>query len=207
MKKGIIINFKRFKLLNYVNFNKVLLGLCFVFLLGVFIGVYYFTKSEFLFNVSELLFNDYLIHKTKFIKSVLITLVKYLLVLSLYFISGVSIVGIITVPFLMVWQGIIYGCYISYIYSIYGITGIAFNAILIIPSQVIFIIICIFFAQYSIEFSFNFVKLTLPKSRPTTLFLNFKKYSSKYLIYLLISLLCAIFDYFLYLMFYKMFNL
>ena len=50
MKKGIIINFKRFKLLNYVNFNKVLLGLCFVFLLGVFI------KNH---NLGE---NQYLLH-------------------------------------------------------------------------------------------------------------------------------------------------
>lgn len=207
MKKGIIINFKRFKLLSYVNLNKVLFILCSIFLIGIILGVVYFKKNNLLVELSERLFNEYLINKNEYFKSFYFSFIKYLFVLILYFISGLSAIGVVLTPFLSLWQGIMYGCFVSYIYSIYGISGIAFNAMLIIPSQVIFLLTCLYAARYSIEFSLCISKLTLPKSRPITLYSKFKDYSFKYLIYILICLFCAVLDIVLYSLFLNLFNI
>lgn len=208
MKKGIIVNLKRFKVLDYVTLNKIFFVLCVVFIIGITVGSTVLSKNNWLSQNTEIFFTNYIsVHSgNSFFKKLLIDFFRYFLILALYFLSGSSMLGVAVTPFITVWQGILYGGISSYLYSTHGLSGIAFNAIILIPSAVIFTVCCFFAAKYSIDFSLLIAKLTLPKSKPASLYLNFKKYCGKFLIFIAVSLVCAIIDIILNLLFLNFFN-
>lgn len=208
MRKGIIVNLKKLKLFDYVTLNKIFIVLCAVFIAGLAIGSIVFSKNKQLLQYTESFFKSYIsVHSDNaFIKKFLLCFLRYLIVLILYFLSGSSMFGVAVTPFITVWQGILFGSVSSYLYGTYGLSGIAFNAIILIPSAVIFTVCCFFAARYSIDFSLSLAKLTLPRSKPCSLYINFKNYCGKYLIFMALSLMCAIIDVVLNLLFLKFFN-
>lgn len=208
MKKGIIVNLKRFKLLDYVTQNKIFLVLCIIFIIGVTFGATFLSDVVWLKNITKLLFEQNLIIHTKsnFINKLLSCFLHYVIVLLLYFISGVSILGVVMTPFITVWQGITIGCIISFLYSSYGLTGIAFNAIVFIPPLAIFVICCFYAARYAMDFSLEFTKLVLPKCRASNMYFTFKNYCNKYLIILAVTIICCLIEIILNILFLKYFN-
>ena len=208
MRKGIIVNLKRFKVLDYVTLNKIFIILCSLFIAGIAIGSVVLPKSNWLSETTKTIFENYIsVHNSNlFFKKLLIFFFRYLIVLILYFLSGSSMLGVAVIPFITVWQGILFGSVSSYIYVTYGLSGIAFNAIILIPSEVIFTVCCFFAARYAIDFSLLLAKLTLPRSKPASLYINFKNYCGKYSIFIALSLICAIIDIILNLLFLNFFN-
>lgn len=208
MRKGIILNLKHFKLLDYVTLNKIFLILCLFFITGVALGSTVFAKNSWLSQNIEGYFNSYITTHSgnAFFKKLYICLFRYLLVLILYFLSGTSMLGIVITPFITLWQGIFFGAVAGYIYATHGLVGIAFNAIILIPPMVIFTVCCFFAARYSIDFSLLIAKLTLPKSKPASLYINFKNYCVKYLVFIAVSFICTILEILLNLLFLKFFN-
>lgn len=208
MKKGIILNLKRFKVLDYVTLNKIFIMLCVVFIAGIAIGSTVLSKNSKLFEYTEEFFKEYIsLHTTNtFFKKLLVCTFRYLTVLVLYFLSGTSMLGVATTPFITAWQGILFGCVTSYLYGEHSLSGIAFNAIIFIPPSVIFTLCCFFAARYATDFSLLIAKLTLPRSKPASLYLNFKNYCIKYLIFIGVSLICASLEIILNIFFLKFFN-
>ena len=208
MRKGIIVNLKRFKLLDYVTQNKIFIVLCVMFIVGVALGSTVLSKNSWLAQTTDTFFNNYVkLHNNgTFIKKLLFGFFGYLIILILYFLSGSSMLGVAVTPFITLWQGIFCGCISSQLYAAHGLSGIAFNALILIPPTAIFTVCCFFAARYSINFSLLIAKLTLPRSKPASLYVSFKDYCCKYLIFLSISLLCAIIDIILNLLFIKFFN-
>lgn len=208
MRKGIIVNLKRFKVLDYVTLNKIFIILCAVFISGIAIGSIFLQKNSWLSQTTKTLFESYIsVHnENPFFKKLLVCFSRYLIVLVLYFLSGSSMLGVAVTPFITAWQGILFGAVSSYLYQTYGLSGIAFNAIILIPPAVIFTICCFFAARYAIDFSLTVAKLTLPRSKPTSLYISFKNYCGKYLIFIAVSLICAVIDIILNLFFLKFFN-
>lgn len=208
MRKGIIVNLKRFKVLDYVTLNKIFIVLCIVFISGIAIGSIVLSKNNWLSQTTESLFKSYIsVHSgNAFFKKLLVCFSRYLIVLVLYFLSGSSMLGVAVTPFITVWQGILFGSLSAHLYSSHGLSGIAFNAIILIPPSVIFTVCCFFAARYAIDFSLLIAKLTLPRSKPASLYINFKNYCGKYLIFIAVSLICAIIDIVLNLLFLKFFN-
>lgn len=208
MKKGIIVNLKKFKLLDYVNINKIFLVLCILFISGITIGATLLSKNDFISEKIKEFFESYILlnNTGSFFQKIFSSFIKYLLIVLLYFISGSSMLGVAITPFVTVWQGIFLGSTISYLYKTEGLSGIAFNAIIIVPPMVVFTICCFYAAKYSIEFSLLIAKLTLPRSRPTNLYAYFKNYCGKYLLLIALSLLCSIFEFILNLLFLKFFS-
>lgn len=208
MKKGIILNFKKLRLLNYVTLNKTFLALCVLFLTGIVLGSTLLLNNDFLIDKIGLLFDNFLKVHTEnvFFEKLFIVFAKYSIVLILYFLSGASILGVAVTPFLTVWFGMVIGGFISHIYSQYGFIGIAFNAIVLIPPLVVFVVCCFFAAKNAIDFSLSIAKLTLPKSRPGSLFYDFKNYCFKYLYFLITAFFCALIEITLNILFLKYFN-
>lgn len=208
MRKGIIVNLKRFKVLDYVTLNKIFLMLCMLFIAGVAVGSAVFTKNNWLSDIAEMFFNHYIsIHTdANFFKKLCVCFSSYLLVLIFYFLSGTSMLGVAVTPFITVWQGILFGTVSSYLYRSHGLSGIAFNAIILIPPAVIFTVCCFFAARYAIDFSLSAARLTLPRSKPASLYINFKNYCVKYLIFIGILLICATLEIILNLLFLNFFN-
>ena len=208
MRKGIIVNLKRFKVFDYVTLNKIFLVLCALFIAGIVVGSAVFTKNNWLSDKAEALFNHYInTHTdTTFLKKLCVCSASYILILFLYFLSGTSMLGVAVTPFITVWQGILFGAVSSYLYKSHGLSGIAFNAIILIPPAVIFTVCCFFAARYAIGFSLMTARLTLPRSKPASLYINFKNYCVKYLIFIGISLICTTIEIILNLLFLKFFN-
>ncbi len=208
MTKGIIVNLKRFRLLNYVSLNKIFILISALFIVGIITGSVLFSKNIFITQNAKLLFEDFIsIHTNNvFLKKLFTCYLRYLLILFIYFLFGASMFGVAVTPFITIWQGILIGSITSYIYNQYNLTGIAFSAIILIPPSAIFIVCCFFAAKYSINFSFNIAKQTLPKMRPISLNAIFKNYCIKYLILSGITAICTIIEIILNLLFLKFFN-
>lgn len=208
MRKGIILNLKRFKVLDYVTLNKIFIVLCVIFIAGIAIGSTVLSKNGSLAEYTKSCFNEYIsLHKTDaFFKKFINCFFKYLVVLILYFLSGTSMLGVAITPFITVWQGILFGSITSYLYTKHSISGIAFNAIIFIPPSVVFAVCCFFAARYAIDFSLLIAKLTLPRSKPASLYINFKSYCIKFLIFIGISLICTFIEITLNIFFIKFFN-
>ena len=208
MRKGVILNFKKLRILNYVNLNKIYILLCVLFIGGIAIGSIIYSKNESIAKFSQNFFEDYLsLHNNKtWISTLVISFLKYLLVLLLYFLSGTSMLGIAVVPFLTLWQGIFYGSVSSYLYAAYTLKGIAFNAIILVPQSIIFIICSFFAARASIDYSLIMVRLTLPKSKPANIYNDFRKYCGKFIVFCGISILTAVIDLILNIFFLHYFN-
>lgn len=208
MKKGILVNLNRFKLLNYVTLNKIFILLCVFYVIGIVLGSTVLSKNSWLSQNTKLLFENLLsVHSNNnFLKKFFSCFMHYFVILILYFLSGASLLGVVVTPFITVWQGIIIGSITSYLYAQYGLSGIAFNAIILIPPLAIFIVCCFFAARYAIDFSLNIAKLTLPKCRPMSLYVVFKGYCSKYLIFIGIAVICTLMEIILNLFFLNFFN-
>ena len=208
MRKGIVVNLKRFKLLNYVTLNKIFIVLCVLFIVGIALGSSVLSKNSWLSQNTELFFKGFVdVHTKKtFFKKLLYCFVRYIVVIILYFISGASLLGVAVTPFITVWQGIVIGSVMSYLYASHGLSGIAFNAIILIPPLAIFVVCCFFAARYAIDFSISIAKLTMPKCRPASLYIGFKNYSGKYLIIVGVALICCLIEIILNLLFLKFFN-
>lgn len=209
MKKGIIVNLRHIGFLNYVKQNKIFLIFATIFILGIIIGSIILSNDSYITQLSKTIFNNIInLHTQKsFFKKFLTCYFHYTAVLLLYYLSGTSMVGIAITPFLTIWQGILIGNIISYIYTSHGITGIAFNAIVLIPPITVFLICVFFAAKHSTEFSLSIAKLILPKNRPTNLCNTFKKFCIKYLILFAFMVVCSLIEILLNTLFLKYFNI
>ena len=187
MKKGIILNLKQIKLLDYVAVNKIFILLSVVFISGIVIGTVRFDSGIFLTQNSEKLFESFTKLHT-----------EYKLIASM--------LGVAITPFITLWQGIFTGSITSHLYSTYKLNGIAFNAIVLVPPLAVFAVCSFFAAKYAIDFSLSIAKLTLPRSRPVSLYNAFKTYCTKSLIFIAIAILCSAVEIILNILFLKFFN-
>ncbi len=196
MRKGIIVNLKRIKLLDFITVNHIFILMCAIFIAGVAVGSVIYPENK---TVSELTigyFESYIKYhgSVSFISKILFSFLTYLIVLLLLFLSGTSMLGLVVVPFITCWQGIIFGNLTSFLYSEYALKGIAFNAIILVPSCLIFSVCSFFAARESINFSLLLARLSLPRTKPANIYIDFKKYSGKYLLFVAVCLLAAIVD-------------
>lgn len=208
MKKGIIVNLKRFRFLDYVNNNKSVIVLCVLFIIGTALGSTIFLKSNYLSQIVNSIFKKAIqLHRHGiFVKKFFSCFLRYFLVLLVYFVSGASMLGIAVIPLISLWQGIFLGNQIAHLYNLYSLNGIAFNAIIALPPITIFVVCCFFAAKQSINFSLCMAKLTLPKYRPISLYNHFKTFCGMYLSFIGISVICTFIEIILNLLFLKYFD-
>ena len=114
--------------------------------------------------------------------------------LFLAFLLGASVFGVITVPCFVLIKGFIYGGITAYLYSEFALKGIAFNAVVFIPSIIIFIIVWLVASREAIRFSLKLSSLTLNNTMPFSLSDDFKDYGIKYLIFAAVVILSALAD-------------
>ena len=112
----------------------------------------------------------------------------------LIFISGSSVLGMVILPFIVATKGLVYGSLMSELYSQYALKGIAFNAVMVLPAAAVLVTALILASGEAVEFSLKVARLTLPRTMPTNLHYDFKKYCGKFLIFTLIVIFSALVD-------------
>ncbi len=196
MKKGAIVNLKRLKVLDFITINRISIIMCVIFIIGVAVGSAVFPNSEHLKNFSKDFFEKYLhyFNGNSYLLKLTFSILRYLFILLLMYISGTSMFGVAVVPFFVCWHGITIGNLSAFLYNNYALKGIAFNAIILVPTALIFTICVFFAAKESINFSLLLAKLSLPKSSPANIYFDFKKFCGKYIFFSAICILIALID-------------
>ncbi len=196
MQHGRVLNFSKIKIFEFLKSNLYLfIGFSFL-IIGAVLGLIIFDDFKLLNNFIKHYFENYidLRQSAKFIKIVLISFAKSLSVFMILFMAGTSLFGVITVPLSVLICGVFYGSSVAYLYAEFALKGVAFNAVIFLPSSLVLLIFLIFASRFSLIFSVELARLTLPNSMRGDLFLQFKDYSIKFLLLALGSISAALID-------------
>ncbi len=133
-----------------------------------------------------------------------LTVLPYFLVLFLF---GVSPAGPAVVPAVLFIRGLGAGLINGYLYRFFGIKGIAFSALLILPAALIVSFILILASRESFGFSLILARAVLPGSPAIRLSGDFKLYCFRYLFLIGLILIAALVDAVFSVCFLRFFNL
>ncbi len=196
MQKGRVLSIKSFGILEFFKNNSFLLTVTLIFTVGFFIGIFSHSNFSFLKSYSTDYITEYISLRTNanFGNIFISSLFGFLSELFILFLLGASLFGVITVPSALLIKGILLGGITSFLYAAYSLKGIAFNAVIIIPPTLVFLIILILASREAVRFSLKFSSLTLPKTLPINLSVDFKDYTLKYLVLALSTVVCALID-------------
>lgn len=196
MKKGTVLSLKNLKFTDFMAKNNILVILVVLFVLGLFAGTFSGSKIGALSDYSEDYLKRFISERTNatFVSVTLDSFMGSALTLLLTFAAGTSMLGVILVPAIFLLRGALYGTVSAILYSEYSVKGIAFNAVLIVPAAIIFIISLILASRESIKFSLVIAKMTLPGSPSVNLSIDFKNYCGRYLFICLLVLASALVD-------------
>ncbi len=196
MQRGKVLNLSKYQIISFLKTNAYLLiGILFISL-GISLGLALFDDFKIVTYLLEKFFTSFVSFRqeSKFIKIVFYSFLKSLLLLFLIYASGTTLFGVVTVPLTLSFCGFFYGSAVAYLYSTFAIKGVAFNAVIFLPSNLLLIIILIFTARYAMLFSLNIAQLTLPNGMQGDLYFQFKDYSLKFLFLTLASISAALID-------------
>lgn len=179
------------------------------FVIGYIIGVLTTKNTEStLFNVSKNLFEQSIVHKGtySFVKYCFSSFISFLPYIILAYFSGTSAFGCIAIPIICVARGISNGISTAYIYHTYNLVGIGYTAFVLAPYFVFSAYILILACRESFCYSDRMLKNTLPRGTSINFFNDYKLYTIRYLIILLLCILSAVLDATLTNIFFKYFN-
>lgn len=196
MRKGKVLSLNNFKPMEFVAKNNILAVLVVLIAAGVSVGIFTESKIQVLSNYSATYLERFIALRSgeSFLSVALSSFMSSALVLLTLFAAGTSMLGVILVPFIAAFRGFLYGGISALLYSEYSVKGIAFNAVLIVPSAFIFLVALLLAGRESMRFSLLMVKLTLPGSPSVNLAFDFKNYCGRYLFIAIIVLASALTD-------------
>ena len=196
MKKGTVLSLKNLKFTDFMAKNNILVILILLFILGLAAGTFSGLKISVLSEYSDDYLKRFISERTNatFFSVTLDSFMGSALTLLLTFAAGTSMLGVILVPTIFLLRGVLYGSVSALLYSEYSVKGIAFNAVLIIPSAFVFIIAFLLAARESMRFSLVIAKMSLPGAQSVNLSYDFKNFCGRYLFIALIALASALTD-------------
>lgn len=196
MRKSTVLDLKNLRVFKGLANNKLLLILLFALLIGMTIGISIYSKSEVLSSFAESSLFEFLSERSgKAFGSVFLSsFFSSMLFLLFIFLAGTSLLGIVMSPLLVCFIGFFYTNTASYIYSALGIKGVAFYAVIIIPVAVVFLLTVLSAAKYSVLFSYVIARLTFPRTAPSNLYEEFRKYCIRFSLLVLLVVLSSLID-------------
>ncbi len=194
MKNGTVVDLKSFKAISFFRNNYMLLILCLIFVVGIVFGS--FGGESFSAKTDEAFLSFFFNRHfgRSFLKIFGFTLLLYAVSFLLQFMFGASLMGVAVVPIITAFHGFWYGCVSSILYSQFTLKGVAFNATVLLPSFLVFVVASIFAARESMFFSLMLSRSTLPRSRPVNFYIDFKNYCSKFLFFSFFIVIAALID-------------
>ena len=208
MRGSRVLSLNGVKAVNFLKENGSLIFLTLIFVLGVLSGALFFEKQVSVADYAKNQFTDFLVLRQKgtFFAIFFSSLINLLIYFGGVFIAGTSVVGNIVSPFVVMWFGFNFGTLATYLYSGYALKGIAFSAIILIPSSAIFALILVFCSREAMRFSLLLTRLFTPQGVSASVYENFKSYCMKFLYYLAFVVLSATADALLSTFFIKFFD-
>ena len=180
---GKFINFlDRYDIINFSKNYRTIIFLSILLLLGMVLGTISISavNMDFIYKVDFLFLNDF---KERIASSNLEIFTSSLLSLSFFsllieFVT-LSFFCLLLIPVLIAFKGLGIGMTAGYLYLIYGLKGIAFYILILLPGIFVSSIGLIIFAAESFKFSCKFAKKIFPKSDGISIWNEFKNYIHK----------------------------
>ena len=196
MQRGKVLNLSRLRFTEVLFKNKLLIISIAVFLAGIIFGIISVGKYKNLTDFSAGFITDFmdLRNTEKFSKILLSSFFRSIAVLIVFAVFGTSMFGVVTAPFLLSVIGVIYGNITAYLYSEFALKGIAFNAVIFLPSVIVFLIVLLLASKEAVNFSLKISSLTFSKSGLYNLTLEFKKFLISFLLFISAALVSSIID-------------
>lgn len=178
MKRSTVFDVKNNAFFSSVLKNKLIIIPFLVFVLGIVLGCVCYFKSDVLSAVSYEYIDSFISARENivFLKVFFSAVLFSLLFLILIFIFGTSLIGTVMSPLVLFIRGMLFGSVASLLYSQYGIKGIAFYALLIVPPAIIMAPALMWAVARSIGFSLKLVTAVISGSSVGSLNFEFKKY-------------------------------
>ncbi|MEE1245428.1 MAG: hypothetical protein UHM16_07165 [Acutalibacteraceae bacterium] len=196
MQRGKVLNLSRLRFTEVLFKNKLLIISIAVFLAGIIFGIISVGKYKNLTDFSAGFITDFmdLRNTERFSKILLSSFFRSIAVLIVFAVFGTSMFGVVTVPFLLSVIGVIFGNITAYLYSEFALKGIAFNAVIFLPSVIVFLIVLLLASKEAVNFSLKISSLTFSKSGLYNLTLEFKKFLISFLLFISAALVSSIID-------------
>lgn len=118
------------------------------------------------------------------------SLIENVIYITVIWVLGMSIIGIIINIFLIYVKGFILGFTISSFILVFKYKGILASIIYVLPTSIINILIYLLLGIYSILFTFKLLNIIFIKEKYTNM--NMKRFIKKYIIIFIICLLLAL---------------
>lgn len=196
MKKGTVLSLKKIRFSEFLIKNNVSVLLVILFVAGIAAGTFAGKKFVGLNDYSAEYLERFIAERknASFLSVTVNSFAGSALVLLAVFAAGTSVLGVVLVPIAAVLRCVLYGSVSALLYSQYSVKGIAFNAVLIIPAEIIFALSLLSAARESLNFSLNMARLTLPSAPPVNLSASFRDYCGKYIFVCLLTFVSALTD-------------
>ena len=196
MQRGKVLNLSRLRFTEVLFKNKLLIISLAVFLAGIIFGIISVGKYKNLTDFSAGFITDFmdLRNTEKFSKILLSSFFRSIAVLIVFAVFGTSMFGVVTAPFLLSVIGVIFGNITAYLYSEFALKGIAFNAVIFLPSVIVFLIVLLLASKEAVNFSLKISSLTFSKSGLYNLTLEFKKFLISFLLFISAALVSSFID-------------
>lgn len=196
MQHGRVLNLSKNQMVLFIRENIMSLLCVLLLVIGVSLGIVLNGQFQSVTYFCKYFFDDYISFRkgSSYFNIALSSFFKSILLFLFVFISGTSLFGTVSIPLLIGFDGFVYGSAVAYLYSTFALKGVAFNAVIFLPSNLLLIIFLIFACRYAMEFSMCLARLTFPNSMQGDLFIQFKEYSLKFLFLILGSVSAALLD-------------
>lgn len=174
-----------------------------VYVLGIFLGVLFFKKSDVLETAAKEMFEVFVSKRTDraFFSVFFTAFLSWLPFLCGVFICGISIFGMAVLPLVISFKGFLYGLLTAYLYSAFSISGIIYALVIIIPSTLIGAFLLFFAAKSAFIFSVLLCKQVMPEPRANNLFPKLVKYCKQFAFLITLTAFSALIEALLYVSF------
>lgn len=181
--RGKVANFlDKYEITSFGKNHKIIIFLSILMAAGMVFGTVAVSavSMDFIYKIDFLFLNDFnarisSTHLEIFISS-LLSLFVFSLVIEFF---TLSFFGAVIIPVIVAFKGLGIGMTAGYLYMIYGLKGIVFYILILLPGIFISSVGIIIFAAESFKFSCKFAKKILPKSGNEPVWNEFKNYLHK----------------------------
>lgn len=210
MNKGTVLRIKGYNnALKFFVDNKLLIITTLFLITGIIFGVFFYERYAFLEKLAENFLNAFIEKRldVTFAKIFLDSFLGSMLIFVLLFAFGTSMLGVVFIPAILTLNGVFYGSLVSFLYTEFSLKGIAFHTVIFVPIAIFIIVGTILASLESLDFSFLLAKHTFYQEENEPIYESFKRYSLKFLTFILLFLIAAIIDAFISVSLLSSFNL
>lgn len=185
------------EIFNFGKNHKTLICMVLMLILGMVAGAVLAgcTSFEFLDSLNKIFLSDFKERTSQSGAEAFASSVVVYFVFSLFmWLSGLAIWGIVSIPLILCFRGLGMGISGGYLYLIYGLKGIAFYILILIPGIFVSSLAFAIFSTEAFKSSLKIAKAALPKGQIGNFWLLLKSNTKKFGYCLLLLCFAAFLD-------------